>query len=99
MSDGVAGLLGKHVLAAVVVRPAARLQADSSQDSHGASRRGPLEQDLASRHVLSQREARHVPRSDRQQPTDAAQHDRLRVVRHQVSNLMFALLTSTTARS
>ena len=80
-----AGLPREHVPAAVVVRPAAPVQAVPFQDDQRPSRRGSLEQDLDSGHVLSKREAGPVSRGDRQQPTDAVKHHRVRVVRHQVS--------------
>lgn len=85
LTGGVAGLLGEHVFTAVVVRQATDVQADSSENSQCSSRRRSLEQNLDSGHILSQRKARHVSRGDGEQPTDAAEYNRFRMVRHQVS--------------
>jgi len=73
MTGDCVGLFGEHVPAAVVARPASHFQAYSSQNDQRSARRGPLGQDLAAGHVLSQREAGDVSRSDRRQPADATQ--------------------------
>jgi len=84
-----AGLLGEYVRQAGMARSTPDLQADPRKDPAGTTGRGKLGQDLDTGHVLSQREARHVSRSHRQQSATSTQRHRLPVVRHQVSSCLF----------
>jgi len=81
-----AGLLGEYVRQTGMARSPAGVHADPPQDTQGAAGRGKLGQDLDTGHVLSQREARNVSRSHRQQPAAATERHRIPVVRHKVSS-------------
>jgi len=79
------GLSGEHLLPAGVARPQTQLRAaecQAGQDPTGLRR---AEEHLDPGHVLSEREARPVPRGHRRQPADASEQTGRRLVRQQVS--------------
>jgi len=80
-----AGLLGEYVPTPGVERPATRLHSVRQQNDSASSGRRELGANLDSGHVLSQREASSVPRSDREKPPAASECDGSLVVRREVS--------------